>query len=177
MRKSVIIYISLFVASLFFVGTPAIAESELLQGRIKVVGNKVNRKVIVRTKELSATVCRDSRLHDALGKLAGMDLEISGQLMQKTNKRGRTKECFDVANFVIKKTSTGKSALIGTLSKSTSGQYLVEYDGKKVQLANDLPGLNTLVGDKVIVSIDQGAQLTAPSGIMIHSFMKYPTTP
>lgn len=173
MKKFAQVICVLVLIDLFSTVLHAESKSESISGNVLVVGNRINRKVLIEGDKSKNTICKTSKVLSSLQKLQGMKLSLKGKVTTSTNKKGRISSCFQAEVFSIERTSTGKKALIGKLVKNED-RYSIETAFTSYALANPLPGLPDLLGKEVIVSIEDGVNLKNTKNLKIHSFMPYP---
>src|SRR5690606_6793650 len=83
-------------------------------------------------------------------RLGAMTVRVSGEW--KLDKKG-AKRCFEGRSLSVLKTSSGRDALVGTLS-SQDGVYVVKDASGQTHTLGDVPGgLKKLDGQKVILDI------------------------
>jgi len=138
-------------------------------GRVKVVGSQLSRYVVLDVADGQNQRLCENPVSDKIAKLVGMTLQVNGQIYQPP---GRARACAEAVRYQIVKTTTGRKAAVGTLRSGDEKFYVETQDGK-IRIQSLLPGMQDLVGQKVIISVQEAAGL-AEGAVQATSYMAYP---
>lgn len=138
------------------------------RGKIKVVGNRVNTTVLITQGESSIQVCNKSSEFATLAKLDAMVINFYAEDVRK-----KKKTCLMVHSYELVETPTGKMPITGILERFEGGYTLKTYSNT-VNIDSLLPGMEKLVGQKIVVSVDKDTALTSSESIKLHSYMLFP---
>ena len=131
----------------FVMATPAMAED--IEGVVKVVGSAMSRKVMIYSADSAKhKLCRNDE-SKRISRLTGMTVKVSGDWKMKKE----TKSCLTPTSFSVSKVSSGRAAVVGTLSQTDTGYEVKSEDGKVHALAKVPSGLKKLTGEKVIIDV------------------------
>ncbi len=127
------------------------ALAEDLQGTVVSVGSAMNTTVMLTqpTDPKGPTLCYTD-VTKRVRKLSAMTVKVSGAWT--TNQKGE-KTCFEVTDFDVLKTSSGRDAVVGTLGESGGAYQVTGKDGKVMTLGEITGGLKKLKGQKVILDL------------------------
>lgn len=139
----------LAAASLSVLAAPAFAED--LQGMVVTVGTALNATVMLTQpgEAKGPTVCYDD-VGKRIRKLSAMTVKVTGDW--KTNEKG-DKKCLEATSFDVLKTSSGRDAVVGSLSEKGGVYQVTSADGKVMTLGEVSGGLKKLNGQKVILDL------------------------
>lgn len=129
----------------------SLAMAEEMSGVVKVVGSAINAQIMLTEagEEKGPVVCAND-VGKKVKRLGAMTVKASGAW--RLDKKG-DKSCFEATEFAVLKTSSGRDALVGTLSHK-DGSYVVTGADGKAHVLEDIPGgLKKLDGEKVILDI------------------------
>jgi|GEM_PF-2718497 len=122
------------------------------EGVVVVTGSAANAQTKLSTRPGSSegvAVCRSGNAR-RLGKVSGMTVAADGVWSQNPVSK---EKCLEVKNFRIKKTSSGRDALVGKLLKREAQFFVETDDGKEQSLSSVPPGLSKLEGKQVIIDV------------------------
>lgn len=126
------------------------AEPGEIEGVVRVVGPAATAEVQLDpgSGNTGPVVCA-SDTSKRIGKLTGYTVSVRGIWQFKKNK----KQCLVPDDFAVKKASSGRPVVVGTLVQSR-GLYSIDgVDGKKHPLSEIPSGLKKLDGKKVILDL------------------------
>jgi hypothetical protein len=131
---------------------PAVAHAEELVGVVRAAGSGLNAHTRLAPAGESAgpSLCVND-VEKKVRRLGAMTVKANGDWREPKNKNGD--KCFVATDFAVVKASSGRDAVVGTLSQK-GGVYLVTGDDGKTHALGDVPGgLKKLDGQKVILDI------------------------
>jgi len=146
------------------------SSSTTWSGQLSIVGSQLNSRLILRNNETneSKRIC-PGETSQRISQLAGMTVEINGSIQKGASQR---QNCIQTTNFTILKTTTGRPAAVGLLERDEDG-YFLNSNGSGFRLSRMLPGMEKLVGEYIIISVDNQAALR-DNTIQPMSFMAFP---
>lgn len=157
----------------FLLALPGGAFGEEISGVVRVVGSAINAKVLLtkKTEFKGPAVCRGD-VAKRVSRLTGLTVKVKGEW--KLKKSGK-KKCFTVGDFTVLKASSGRDALVGTLTKESEG-YKVKTDDGKVHALSDIPaGLKELAGKKVIIDVKpMNNPVSATASYKVVTYSEFP---
>lgn len=131
---------------------PAVAHAEELVGVVKVAGSGLNAQTMLAPAgDNAGPVLCINDVEKKVRRLGAMTVKANGDWREPKSKGGE--KCFVATDFAIVKASSGRDAVVGTLSQK-GGVYLVTGEDGKTRTLGDVPGgLKKLDGQKVILDI------------------------
>jgi copper chaperone CopZ len=131
-------------------GEPAQGEVDEIEGVVRVVGPSATAEIQLDpgSGNKGPAVCRGD-VAKRIGKLTGYTVKVKGPWQLRKGK----KQCVTPDEFTVTKASSGRAAIVGTLSQTSGSYTLASVDGKTHPLSDIPSGLKKLDGKKVIVDL------------------------
>jgi hypothetical protein len=144
-------YILLIMLAFFIVGQPFAHSQELtdVRGQVKNAGNPSQRKTSLTTRagEDPIQLC-EGGLRYTIAQLPGSIITVTGRFTSSSKEQAK---CFMADAYSINEVAPGRPAIVGDLKLIEKKTYaVVGHDGRTWRLSALAPGLNNLVGNKVV---------------------------
>lgn len=141
---------ALLVAGTLALGA-APASADELSGAVITFGWSLNTTVRLNqpNEKNGPKLCMND-LAKRIRKLSAMTVKVTGEWTK--DDKGENK-CFEATDFTVQKTSSGRDAIVGTLSEKSGSYQVTGDDGKVMTLGEVTGGLKKLAGQKVILDL------------------------
>ena len=141
-----------------------------LEGLISVRGSFVNRHVNVKGQGAKDNfkLCQNET-SKRISKLANMTLQIPGKWQGEGPAR-----CFAATGFTVKKMSSGRAPVIGTLVKEKNVHQFKTDKGETYSMERVPAGMKSMLGKKILVDATLMRQPHGQESLKVISFIAYP---